>query len=79
VLLVGGCSQAAVAVPSEGRLNRYFRRLERFGKRFSARRSHGEMVNTETEIFAAATPQDVSDVRAKSSGHRKRTADKWNQ
>jgi hypothetical protein len=60
-------------------VNRYFRRLARFRKSFSARRSHGEMVNTQAEIFDAATPQDVSDVRAKSSGHRKRTADKWNQ
>jgi hypothetical protein len=24
-------------------------------------------------------PQDVSDVRAKNSGHGKKTADKWNQ
>ncbi|MGZ4356642.1 MAG: hypothetical protein ACXVRU_07530 [Gaiellaceae bacterium] len=60
-------------------MNRRFRRPVRFGKRFSARRSHGEMVNKEAEIFTAATPQDVSDVRAKSSGHGKRTADKWNQ
>ena len=27
----------------------------------------------------ARRPQDVSDPRAKASGHRKKTADKWNQ
>jgi hypothetical protein len=51
-------------------VNRFFRRLERFGKSFSARRSRGEMANT---------PAQNPDVRAKSSGHGKKTADKWNQ
>ena len=60
-------------------MNRYFRRLTRFGKSFSARRSKGEMVNREAEIFAARTPPDVMSVRAKSSRHGKSTADKWNQ
>ncbi len=60
-------------------MNRFFRRMQRFGKRFSARRSHGEMANTQGEIFDAKTPPDVTSVRAKSAGHRKRTADKWNQ
>jgi hypothetical protein len=60
-------------------VNRYLRRLQRFGKRFSARRSRGLMVNTEAKIFDARTPQDVTSVRAKSSGHGKKTADKWNQ
>jgi hypothetical protein len=56
-----------------------FRDAARFGKRFSARRSRGEMANTEAEIFTASAPPHVMDVRAKSAGHRKRTADKWNQ
>ena len=30
-------------------------------------------------LIEASTPQDVTDVRAKSSGHGKKTADKWNQ
>jgi hypothetical protein len=63
----------------EGVVNRYFRRLQQFGKSFSARRSRGAMVDSQSELFAASTPQDVTSVRAKSSGHRKRTADKWNQ
>jgi hypothetical protein len=60
-------------------MNRFLRRMQRFGKSFSARRSHGEMTNTEHEVFDAHTPPDVTSVRAKSSGHRKKTADKWNQ
>lgn len=51
-------------------MNRYFRRLARFGKRFSARRSQGTMIPKETQ---------EPDPRAKSSGHGKATADKWNQ
>jgi hypothetical protein len=31
------------------------------------------------EIAAAERPQDNFTVRAKSSGHKKKTADKWNQ
>jgi hypothetical protein len=60
-------------------VNRYFRRLARFGKSFSARRSQGEMANKQGELYKANTPQDVSSVRAKSQGHGKKTADKWNQ
>ena len=60
-------------------MNRFFRRMQRFGKPFSARRSRAQMANTQHEIFDAGTPQDVTSVRAKSTGHRKKTADKWNQ
>ena len=60
-------------------MNRFFRRMQRFGKSFSARRSQGEMANTQREIFDASTPPDVTSVRAKSRRHRKSTADKWNQ
>jgi hypothetical protein len=51
-------------------VNRYFRRLTRFGKSYSARRSQGTMPTTEVR---------EPDPRSKSSGHRKKTADKWNQ
>jgi hypothetical protein len=60
-------------------MNRYFRRLQQFGKGYSARRSKGEMVNESDELYKAGTPQDVTDPRAKNSGHGKKTADKWNQ
>jgi hypothetical protein len=33
----------------------------------------------ETQPDVDAAPQDVADVRAKSSGHDKKTADRWNQ
>jgi hypothetical protein len=60
-------------------VNRFFRRMQRFGKSWSARRSQGEMANTERDVLKASTPPDVSSVRAKSAGHGKKTADKWNQ
>jgi hypothetical protein len=60
-------------------MNRSFRRLQQFGKSFSARRSRGALVDAHAEVLASSTPQDVTSVRAKSAGHRKRTADKWNQ
>ena len=53
--------------------------MVRFGKGWSARRSRGQMADTEGQVHAAATPQDVPSTRAKSSRHRKVAADKWNQ
>ena len=55
------------------------RTVERFRKRFSARRSRGTMVNTEEQLGGADTPADVSSPRAKSQRHGKSTADKWNR
>lgn len=52
-------------------MNRYFRRLHRFGKRFSAQRSHGKM--------PAPQGEPPPDPRKKSDRHGKVTADKWNQ
>jgi hypothetical protein len=46
------------------------RRMARFG-----RRGHDVQEN----IVSPKTPQDVQSVRAKNSGHGKKTADKWNQ
>ena len=60
-------------------MNRFFRRMQRFGKSFSARRTQSEMTNKQAEVFDASTPQDVTSVRAKNQGHGKKTADKWNQ
>lgn len=60
-------------------MNRYFRRMAKFGKSFAARRSQGEMANTSREVFERGTPQDVTDPRAKNERHGKVTADKWNQ
>jgi hypothetical protein len=52
-------------------VNRYFRRLQQFGKKWSARRSQGEMPTPKSE--------PPVDPRAKSQRHGKSTADKWNQ
>ncbi len=48
-------------------MNRHLRRLERFRR---SMRSQGEI---------AARPPKEPDPRAKSTGHGKHTADKWNQ
>jgi hypothetical protein len=68
--------RAPAADPSRKRRSR---RVPDFRTRFAARRSRGEMVNTEQEIYRAGTPQDVTSIRAKSQRHRKSTADRWNQ
>jgi hypothetical protein len=60
-------------------MNRYFRRMAKFGKSFSARRSQSELATTSREVIGAHTPQDVTDPRAKNERHGKVTADKWNQ
>jgi hypothetical protein len=51
-------------------MNRQFRRLAAFGKRWSERRSGAAMTPKESQ---------APDPRAKTSGHGKKTADKWNQ
>jgi hypothetical protein len=54
-------------------------RVRDFRSRFARRRTKGEMVNKERELFRADTPPDVTSVRAKSQRHGKSTADRWNQ
>jgi hypothetical protein len=54
-------------------------RARDFRKRFSRKRTKGEMSDTSRKLFSASTPPDVSSVRAKSTRHRKVTADRWNQ
>lgn len=60
-------------------MNRFFSRMTRFRKGFSARRSKGLASDKSEQLADARTPPDVSSVRAKSQRHRKSTADKWNQ
>jgi hypothetical protein len=55
-------------------VNRYFRRLEQFGKTFSEQRIRSTIVDKER----AHAPQDVADPRAKNERHGKMTTDKWN-
>ena len=51
-------------------MNRLMRRMVRFGRRSS---------DVQQKLVDQSTPQDVQSVRAKNSGHGKKTADKWNQ
>ena len=60
-------------------MNRYFRRLQQFGKSFSERRSQGEMRDTSDQLLKDDRTQDEFSVRAKNTRHGKVTADKWNQ
>ena len=60
-------------------MNRYFRRLQQFGKKYSERRSQGEMRDTSDQLLKDDRTQDEFSVRAKNSRHGKVTADKWNQ
>ena len=39
----------------------------------------GTKAPQERDVFKKGSPQDVASVRAKNSGHKKKTADKWNQ
>jgi hypothetical protein len=55
------------------------RRFQDFRKRWAARRSKGEMVDTSRKRIRAGTPQDVTSPRAKSQRKGKVTADRWNQ
>ena len=56
-------------------MNRFFRRLQSFGKHYSARRGKGLVNPTQGRVDAPGTPQDVSSTRAKSTRHKKSTAD----
>ena len=51
-------------------MNRFFRRMQRFGKSFPARRSQGEMPNTQDKLFDARTPQDVDERPSQERGAR---------
>jgi hypothetical protein len=53
-------------------VNRWMRRLTQFGK-------GPRPEETQRSVVDAKTPQEVTSVRAKNSGHGKKTADKWNQ
>jgi hypothetical protein len=60
-------------------MNRFFRRMQRFGKRGATQQSRDQAVSSQSELVDAGTPQDVASARAKNQRHGKVTADKWNQ
>jgi hypothetical protein len=61
------------------RMNRAYRRMLQFGKRFSSDRKAGRGVSGPDQRDVAGSQPDVSSPRAKNQRHGKVTADKWNQ
>lgn len=55
------------------------RQLERAREALAAKEAEARTKSKEQQIGGADRPQDEQDVRAKNSGHGKKTADKWNQ
>lgn len=55
------------------------RQLRRFRAALSRKRRAQALHDSEEQLYQASTPQDTANVRAKSQGHGKKTADKWNQ
>jgi hypothetical protein len=45
-------------------------------KRFPSKQ---QAIEAAKRLIKPGTPQDVTSVRAKNAGHKKKTADKWNQ
>ena len=64
---------------AETNVRRLRRSFEEFRTRFASRRTRSAISGDQGAVTRAGTPPDVRSVRAKSSGHRKVTADKWNQ
>jgi hypothetical protein len=52
---------------------------ERMREALDEKNAEARARSEEQSIDAANRPPDVESVRAKSSGHKKKTADKWNQ
>jgi hypothetical protein len=52
---------------------------ERMREALDQKNEEARMRAEEHSVEAADRPPDVESVRAKSSGHKKKTADKWNQ
>jgi hypothetical protein len=55
------------------------RAVEGFRTSFARKRSRSRISGDQRGRMQPGTPPDVSSVRAKSTGHGKVTADKWNQ
>jgi hypothetical protein len=53
--------------------------LERMRASVDRKAEEARVKAEEASLAGKDRPQDESDVRAKSSGHKKKTADKWNQ
>jgi hypothetical protein len=55
------------------------RRIERARRALEEKQEEAAARAEEQQIQSAERPQDEQSVRAKSTGHKKKTADKWNQ
>jgi hypothetical protein len=53
--------------------------LERMREAVDRKAEEARVEAEEESLAGADRPQDELDVRAKSTGHKKKTADKWNQ
>jgi hypothetical protein len=53
--------------------------LERLRDAVDRKNEEAQARSEEHSLEAADRPPEVESVRAKSSGHKKKTADKWNQ
>jgi hypothetical protein len=52
---------------------------KRFREAVDRKAEEARMQAEQESLYASDRPQDETDPRAKSSGHKKKTADKWNQ
>jgi hypothetical protein len=59
--------------------NRRDEQLERMREALDEKAEEARERSHEQSLEAADRPQDTMSVRAKNSGHKKKTADKWNQ
>jgi hypothetical protein len=55
------------------------RTVDEFRTRFARKRSRSAISGSQRDLVRPGTPPDEASARAKSSVHRKTTADKWNQ
>jgi hypothetical protein len=69
----------AAPAGNEGDMNRFFRRMKKFGKRNADPPPQSRAGGREPGLTEPSTPPDVQSVRAKAQVHGKVTADKWNQ
>jgi hypothetical protein len=60
-------------------IERVRRAVEDFRTSFARKRSRSRIAGDQRGRTHPSTPPDVGSVRAKSTGHGKVTADKWNQ
>jgi hypothetical protein len=55
------------------------REMQRLRQAVDAKKEEARAHAEEESLTSRQRPQDEGDVRAKNSGHKKKTADKWNQ